>query len=525
MNAKVLLVGDSGVGKSGLGLALAGRPFEATESTHGRHIWMLSSEEHDVDGVKEVREIFVWDLAGQPGYRLIHQLHLAQAVVALVVFDARNEIDPFAGVSYWTRALKQAQEREGLEGIEPSNLVVAARTDRGGTAASQARIDALVAEGGFAGYFSTSAKTGVGIAELQAAILRAVPWERLPRVISSELLLEIKRFVIREKEAARLLSTPRELMTSFTHERVGKDDGEAMTGAELLRAAASDHGGSQDALLALFDTCVGRLESQALVRRLSFGGLILLQPELLDAYAARILDAARTEPDGLGSIAEDAVSTVVETDEDEGLLSAEERDLLVIATVEELLRREVALREHTESGPQLVFPSELTRDWPEAPDLPRVAVVYQFSGAIAHAYATLVVRLSRSGRFSIAEMWRTAVKLETPFHHMCGLVLRGAEGKGELGLFFDDEASDETKASFDAYVEAHLRRRAVPDWCGASSTSSARRTASSSATIRSRCGERWATPMRSAPSARRPASRSSACVTAGERRTGAWSRR
>ena len=42
-NAKVVLVGNSSVGKSGLGLVLAGRKFRATESTHGRHIWSITT--------------------------------------------------------------------------------------------------------------------------------------------------------------------------------------------------------------------------------------------------------------------------------------------------------------------------------------------------------------------------------------------------------------------------------------------------------------------------------------------------
>ena len=37
-NAKVVLVGDTGVGKTGLGLVLTGQPFVSTESTHGRHV-------------------------------------------------------------------------------------------------------------------------------------------------------------------------------------------------------------------------------------------------------------------------------------------------------------------------------------------------------------------------------------------------------------------------------------------------------------------------------------------------------
>jgi len=68
-NAKVVLLGDSGVGKSGLALALAGQPFSATESTHGREVWQLDQRVVEVaPDLQETREILLWDLAGQPAY-------------------------------------------------------------------------------------------------------------------------------------------------------------------------------------------------------------------------------------------------------------------------------------------------------------------------------------------------------------------------------------------------------------------------------------------------------------------------
>lgn len=64
-NAKVALVGDSGVGKTGLGLVLSGQKWEKTESTHGRHIWVLQEEMVTLDNGQEVtRETLLWDLAG-----------------------------------------------------------------------------------------------------------------------------------------------------------------------------------------------------------------------------------------------------------------------------------------------------------------------------------------------------------------------------------------------------------------------------------------------------------------------------
>src|SRR5215216_6146643 len=43
-NAKVVLVGDSSVGKSGLALVLTGQPWKETGSTHGRRVWVLDSQ-------------------------------------------------------------------------------------------------------------------------------------------------------------------------------------------------------------------------------------------------------------------------------------------------------------------------------------------------------------------------------------------------------------------------------------------------------------------------------------------------
>jgi WD40 repeat protein len=56
-NAKVVLVGETGVGKSALGIVLSGGDFVATESTHGRHVWTFGINEVILDKTrKETRE-------------------------------------------------------------------------------------------------------------------------------------------------------------------------------------------------------------------------------------------------------------------------------------------------------------------------------------------------------------------------------------------------------------------------------------------------------------------------------------
>lgn len=201
-NAKVVLVGDSGVGKSGLGLVLIGQPFVATESTHGRRVWTFDSQNVPFgnEGM-EMRETLLWDLAGQPGYRLIHQLHLNEVTVALIVLDARSETDPFAGVYHWCRALRLAQRVQGSAAPPMQVFLVAARMDRTGLGVSRSRVDDVLRELELDGFFETSAKEGLNITELATAIRGAISWDDLPKVSSTDLFQRIKTFLITEKEA------------------------------------------------------------------------------------------------------------------------------------------------------------------------------------------------------------------------------------------------------------------------------------------------------------------------------------
>jgi WD40 repeat protein len=203
VNAKVVLVGDTGVGKTGLSLVLSGRPFQATDSSAGRQVWALGTSEDEMVGERRrTRETLLWDLAGQPGYRVIHQLHLSEVAVAMVVFDARSETDPLAGVMHWERALRAAHQRQGSEAVPLTKFLVSARTDRGGVPVSKERLNELIEQLNFTGYFATSAKEGWQIAELRAAIERAIPWDELPTVTSSELFATIKSYLLESKRPA-----------------------------------------------------------------------------------------------------------------------------------------------------------------------------------------------------------------------------------------------------------------------------------------------------------------------------------
>ena len=451
VNAKVVLLGDTGVGKSGLSLVLNGEPFVATDSTPGRKVWTLQTQEVELaGGIKQTRETLLWDLAGQPGYRVIHQLHLNEVAVAVVVFDARSETDPLAGVRHWERALRLAQQRQGAACVPMKKFLVSARADRGTVSVSNERLAGLCREFGFDDYFETSAKEGWQIKELREAIEQAIAWDLLPEVASSVLFADIKAFLLEVKQTGRLIAPAHELYDDFARAHP-----EAVASESNLRAQ--------------FDTCVGRLENRDLIRRLSFGGYVLLQPELLDAYGSALVNAAKKEPDGLGSVAEDvALSGQFYVPDEQKIRERGQEQLLLHATVEELVRHDLALRESAEDGRYLVFPSEFIRDYEAAPEPKGKAVAVTFDGPVQSLYSTLAVRLGHSGLFTTgrAEMWRNAAVFTARAGGKCGLYLHEfAEARGRLIIFYEQhegqQPSDETRFHFEEFVLAHTHRRAL----------------------------------------------------------------
>lgn len=457
-NAKVLLLGDSGVGKSGLAMVLAGEEFRATESTHGRRIWRLpAAEEPDAFGGD--REVLVWDLAGQPGYRIVHQLHLGGAALALILFDSRSETAPLAGVRHWARAV---QHTHLLSASGLTTFLVAARTDRGGIEVSSERIQQVMEDFALDDYFETSAKEGINTDLLRSRMLAAIDWERIPKIASTALFAAVKRFVVEQKSSGNLLTPLDALCQAFL--------AAVPTGLQLMTAEeqipdltdADAREAALAGLTAVFEGCVARLESAGLVKRLKFWDYVLLQPELLDAYASAIVNAARGEPDGLGSILESRVSELDFPIPSTDRVPVERQErLLVFATLEELFQHELVLREPDDDGAvHLVFPSAYRRDLPPSEAPKGDGVVFRFEGPVPNVYATLIVRLTRSNRFTRVATWQSAARFAAEVGE-CTVFLRSDdEGKAELRIGYD-RVPVLIKMQFERFVHAHLDRRAT----------------------------------------------------------------
>merc|ERR1711915_365213 len=100
---KVVLVGDSGVGKSCLLSRYAWDQFSLdTKSTIGVE---FATKSVQIQG--QTVKAQLWDTAGQERYRAITTAYYRDALGAIVVFDITNE-DTFKSVEDWIRDIRNS---------------------------------------------------------------------------------------------------------------------------------------------------------------------------------------------------------------------------------------------------------------------------------------------------------------------------------------------------------------------------------------------------------------------------------
>ena len=428
-NAKVLLVGDSGVGKSGLAHRLTQNEFVETISTDG--VWAmqmsLPNVAHTID---TEREIWLWDFAGQSDYRLIHQLFMDETSLAVLVFNPQAD-NPFEGLGQWDRDLQKAARRTFKK------LLVAGRCDRGSLTVSRKTLDDFKNEREFAKYLETSALTGIGCDELREEIIENINWDDIPYRSSPRIFKLLKEEIIKLKDEGRVLLTLSELKQN-------------------LELRLSDEKFTFDE----FKTVVGLLAGSGVVWQLDFGDFVLLQPERVNSYAAAVVRAVRKHVDEIGCIAEEKVLRGELDYQDMERLPEKEEEIVLQAMHKTFIKRGLCLRENTDVGVLLVFPSYFRRERPPLEQHPAVFVTYQFSGMLDEIYATLVVKLHHTSAFDKDQLWRYAADFKTQAGKRVGLKMtKKPEGSAEITIYFEKDIPDDTKAVFIRYVHDHLKAR------------------------------------------------------------------
>lgn len=439
-NAKVLLVGESGAGKTGLSKRLALNDWEPSDSTVGAWAtqWKLPVASSEEGGYGVEREIWLWDFGGQADQRLIHQLYMDETALAVLVFDGQKE-DLFETLGQWDRDLTRASRKEFTK------LLVAGRVDAGGLRVSRSQVEAFAKERGYTQFLETSAKANIRCDELKQAILEGIKWENISWRSSPLLFQRLREEIIRLKDAGRVLLRFNELRETLHLRLLEEKSGEVTRFKdEELKAV------------------VGLLAGPGVVWELRFGSWVLLQPERINAYAQAVIQTMREDEHERGCLPEERVLNGDLTYHSSmARLEADEERFILLAMHQTLVERGLCLREHTEKGPLLIFPSYYRRERPELVGHPAVVVSYRFNGFLDDIYATLVVRLHHTQSFESDELWRYAADFKTLSGKQLGVKLtRRAEGAGELEVYFDPVIAVGEQIIFSKYVHEHLLKNA-----------------------------------------------------------------
>jgi len=377
------------------------------------------------------REVWLWDFAGQPDYRLIHQLYMDETALALMVIDPQRD-DPFEPLGHWEKALQAAVKHV------PAKMLIAARCDRGGLTISQSKVDQYCDAQDYSAYLNTAAKTGEGCEDLKTLIAQHIPWDRLPWTATSRLFKTLKEAIIRIKEEDIVLTRISELR-------------------QRLQLELRDEAIEEDKLRAV----VGLLAGQGIIQKLDFGDFVLLQPEQINNYASAVVRSARESTDEMGVVSERAVLEAELDFKDMKRLDEADEKILLRAMLQTFLDRSLCVREETSLGTQLVFPSYFKQNRPALSDHPHVFVTYGFSGTLDEIYSTLVVRLHYTHDFEMDQLWRYAADFTTLAGKRVGLVMdKKADDAADLCVYFEADIPVDTQVSFIKYIHEHLLKRA-----------------------------------------------------------------
>jgi len=152
LEVKVVIVGDSDVGKTSLSIRYCHGEFESHQPTIGANFLKVRVV---VNGAE--LSLQIWDTAGQERFRSMAPMYYRGAKAAICVFDVTNE-ESFHRVSSWLRDLKPFADPNCVICLAGNKCDKAEKYDL-------AMCEELAQSMG-ATFTKTSALTGEGIAEL-----------------------------------------------------------------------------------------------------------------------------------------------------------------------------------------------------------------------------------------------------------------------------------------------------------------------------------------------------------------------
>ncbi len=437
-SAKVILAGDSNAGKTCLARRLAEDRYEVGQTTtHGMHIWTMAPEKlHPAGAAPEgqTREVFLWDLGGQDEYQLVNQLFLQDSTVALVLFDA-------ARGAVGTESAKAWNERiETRANADIRKLLIRSKADEPGVVL-QADLEDLRARLGFRKFIAVSAarEGDAGIAELREELHTAIDWGGVVVTSRPAAFQEIRDLMGAARQSGESVLYFADLERRLANRRIVLESGELNTTLEHLAR-----------------------EGQIVDIRLQSGDrAIVLRVDALSRYAGSLVQAARTNARGVPVLEQ---ARVLSQDmifpgfgHGERLDRAQEKTLL-----------ECAARLMVERGicfdhqGLLIFPTLFMEGAVREGTPPASApVFYDFNGPIDNIYASLVARLTVSGKFGPVRLWSRYAEFGESSGGTFGLRRADETRRGRLDLYFDTATSPEMRLLFRDFVNDHLGSEGV----------------------------------------------------------------
>jgi small GTP-binding protein len=163
VHCRVVVIGDSTVGKTSLLNHLTLRPFDPQVLPTVISDFRIHTR--DINGISV--ELQLWDTAGQEKFRSIAPIYFRNAAAAVVVYDCTSR-ETFDHVPRWIEDFRE------IAGPETVVALAANKTDlRDISVVSRAEALELAASGNYL-FLETSARTGAGIQELSDCLISSV---------------------------------------------------------------------------------------------------------------------------------------------------------------------------------------------------------------------------------------------------------------------------------------------------------------------------------------------------------------
>lgn len=449
-NARVLLAGQGGVGKSALAHVLAGNPYRPMDATHSRSVerLVLPEEIQPSEKAKSIlhKEILLWDLAGQNNYRLTHQvLSLHKADIVLLVFDP-DKPETFKQLRFWANQIKSLNAGDRSK-RKIKQILIAGRTDTSGIKNKDKDIFDFMDAYDIDTFLNTSAKTGFQLKELKEVILQDLDWDKIARhtIYAREEQTQIKQILTAAHDAGNWIFAQKDLIAYIRKQSGQKAWGESFILNQL-----------------------NALENHDIIIQLKPGNTYLLKPELVDAYADYILRKEVNEKINTFT-KEELLASDLNIGPDFKIQHAEHERELIKYTLHKLLSVKLLFMQFIEDeygNTQESFVSPRGNNSPiEKEEDPPLRMEYYFNGSADHIFTTLLVKLIYLENIlqHESQFWKDAAAFVFRGRGRITLyqLAKDQAGRDGIGFSVAEAPSEENIQKIEEIILSHLESEAT----------------------------------------------------------------